>query len=985
MTSTRTTLGMLFLLGGVFLACAENSLIDYKLKDLSCEVLTNSNETTSKAGALFAKNADAIRCDNQEREKLNVYEIRIKLNNEKQNTDSIKLVGRIPTEPAFDPVSQDLQVSLGYWELKVPAGSTWKEKQDKISYIEQSNTGKVQVVLNSETGDLLVNVGKATISEEIAQEGICFRVKVVYGDNSFHNEIDVDEKTNWKGDSFTHTEGFSVNINKLIATRFSKEYGIKEGYSVKISGTGLTDPFSVGYNESVSPTIILDQTQWEFKSVTTSKNNKFIYKVKDSSSSQLLILDFDKGLFSFTAQDKDSDQALGIPRSGDLTLNLNFTRDAETKDSVIKITPAMKSSLSYKKTNKKKKQKYEFAGKYTPEVLLLERKAKKFIKEYLKWEHKYFKIARLLGIAMDGWDISYKTLKPLKRREHTASSKEALDLMVLTRVLSGNEYALQLASEKGNLLEARESVLTILREKIKSYKQYNEDYPGYGGFLTWIKVNTKVEPTDDWNDRVPALDNGEWIWGIYALYHTLENIGELTLAEEYKTYFTMLCKNAPIIFYDPELKKVRAEVKIKDIHSTDIVASNYSNNIDDYFLDDVHEGLLFLYVLSLFSDLDESVLEHIWNDVKFEKIETAYGTMYKAWPEAAAPVGSPHIKWTRIMVPELDNAMAMKISENQEVGRSNLFSYGFPVSTNTPGAIGYTTYDPNVIAPYGTYSMIFQFVFKGKLLVGNFGLAWLQNTLNVDKMQGPKGSGESFSIKKGTNKLKDISFLLTADGKMLIWCAIIGGIVDEVREALKKDGLYEKFTAIVEKEYAETFINVEQITSKGEYQLPAGPVEGNWNPPEPVPSDDDVTILGFGDDKGCWKYQEGEGAETWGEFTKPTFYYDHVLIKFIEKDAAGGWGWAGASMTCKLTPVEGAYILIKGTGSFRLKLEGDGTGGKPFLTNVNLVDPTLWMKIPLTNPTNQAFSVLILDMIFHNVTLYGMIYSPGEKKTKKFK
>lgn len=45
--------------------------------------------------------------------------------------------------------------------------------------------------------------------------------------------------------------------------------------------------------------------------------------------------------------------------------------------------------------------------------------------------------------------------------------------------------------------------------KLKSYLRFNESYPGFGGFLPWMATDSKdVSPTWDWNNRVPALDNG---------------------------------------------------------------------------------------------------------------------------------------------------------------------------------------------------------------------------------------------------------------------------------------------------------------------------------------------------------------------------------------------------------------------------------------------------------------------------------------------
>jgi hypothetical protein len=45
--------------------------------------------------------------------------------------------------------------------------------------------------------------------------------------------------------------------------------------------------------------------------------------------------------------------------------------------------------------------------------------------------------------------------------------------------------------------------------KLKSYLQFNETFPGFGGFLPWMLTDgDAIRPTDDWVNRVPGLDNG---------------------------------------------------------------------------------------------------------------------------------------------------------------------------------------------------------------------------------------------------------------------------------------------------------------------------------------------------------------------------------------------------------------------------------------------------------------------------------------------
>jgi hypothetical protein len=59
----------------------------------------------------------------------------------------------------------------------------------------------------------------------------------------------------------------------------------------------------------------------------------------------------------------------------------------------------------------------------------------------------------------------------------------------------------------------------LLRKKMDAYEAWNRKYPGYGGFMPWVSVSNTdpdLHPTPDWVGRVPSLDNGEWVWAIYA-------------------------------------------------------------------------------------------------------------------------------------------------------------------------------------------------------------------------------------------------------------------------------------------------------------------------------------------------------------------------------------------------------------------------------------------------------------------------------------
>ena len=68
---------------------------------------------------------------------------------------------------------------------------------------------------------------------------------------------------------------------------------------------------------------------------------------------------------------------------------------------------------------------------------------------------------------------------------------------------------------------------------------------------------------DQWSNRVPGLDNGEMIWGMYAVIQmlkinesysgklfNLKSFNSLELLTRYQNYFQILVSNAKTVFYD---------------------------------------------------------------------------------------------------------------------------------------------------------------------------------------------------------------------------------------------------------------------------------------------------------------------------------------------------------------------------------------------------------------------------------------------------
>jgi hypothetical protein len=171
---------------------------------------------------------------------------------------------------------------------------------------------------------------------------------VTIGSDFYWNNVYIDEKTRWKGLSFDQIHGFSLTVQKLTASWDSRMAGLKEGYSVCIIGSGLSDPFGGDFPETVVPSIIIDQSEWEIDSESLNSNNKYVYRLREGSLSQYLEFDFSRGSWRFTVSDIEPSQYLNLSRGGHLTLTFKFTDGVDIKYSIIKIFSDIQSTIRYK-------------------------------------------------------------------------------------------------------------------------------------------------------------------------------------------------------------------------------------------------------------------------------------------------------------------------------------------------------------------------------------------------------------------------------------------------------------------------------------------------------------------------------------------------------------------------------------------------------------------------------------------------------------
>lgn len=80
--------------------------------------------------------------------------------------------------------------------------------------------------------------------------------------------------------------------------------------------------------------------------------------------------------------------------------------------------------------------------------------------------------------------------------------------MVYAHAIAGDLCAAQFVYP-GAVEDAPLIAAGYLSLKLRTYLKFNETYPGFAGFIPWFLANgTDIEPTSDWVNRVPAVDNG---------------------------------------------------------------------------------------------------------------------------------------------------------------------------------------------------------------------------------------------------------------------------------------------------------------------------------------------------------------------------------------------------------------------------------------------------------------------------------------------
>jgi len=462
-----------------------------------------------------------------------------------------------------------------------------------------------------------------------------------------------------------------------------------------------------------------------------------------------------------------------------------------------------------------------FARQYTTTQLISNATARQeYLKNVMYWEGKFHAdgvgLNTASGLTYDGHSLNFTTGEIFGEPHlFSAASKECIHVGILAKIIAGDKLAQYLISEDPKV--ARDTAVKILTNKITSYEKFNRTYPGFGGYQPWFNVNNSgMYLLKGWEDRVPALDNGELIFSLTALIQAMKGKGLEELRTRYQNYLDLLTKYAAMIFYDGN-GNVRAVTKIKNIYANP-TPDNYQNENEAHlgFLNDPYEGELFQFYLVMFGGLPQKDIDLIWSrnipNIVAIDYKTPLGniTVERGWEY------SSHEKWKYLQLPYQDVPINKRIFRNGEKVRTwdsflnklpGMFAAINDVSTDEhiPGYIGCgipviatnKNVRRDVITGYSIYPL---FLVEQEAITA---LLWYDNYLKGPKMQNLYGATEAISINGSM-----ISSLTTWDSKQTTVLGILGGVVDLNRDWLKEKGVYDYFTKTVDSIWSKIFTTI---------------------------------------------------------------------------------------------------------------------------------------------------------------------------------
>lgn len=460
-----------------------------------------------------------------------------------------------------------------------------------------------------------------------------------------------------------------------------------------------------------------------------------------------------------------------------------------------------------------------FAPLFDEQALL--RDPESLINDIFHWEGRFIQPGvgynAANGMTYDGTLLDQTTGFELPnaagRHNFSAASKEALHVMVLAHAVSDNAAAARLVSAGEEGL-ASEIAFRLLSQKLDTYLAFNASYSGFGGFLPWYNNTfSSIEPTSDWVDRVPALDNGELVWAVYAAVEALLSCGRPHFRElgyRWQQWLDYTAAHAAKLFYRGE-GVVCAVTTLNQSLSPADPAQNYTCEGADV-LNDPYEGELFAWWLYFFGGLPAKDKEAIWvaKRPKLESVEYHMGDVGPITVQKGFWFSS-HEQWKVLEMPYYDVDIVKRVYTNAERARScNSVINGIPgmyasvnnvTNVTTGEIIGYisnagipsisnqTEQELDVITPYAVFPTLLVEGEHGRAV----GMAWWWNMVQGKKMQNPYGSTESERV-DGTA----VSSFVSWDSKITTVTALLGGVGDFVRTKMKRDRIYREFLSVTE-------------------------------------------------------------------------------------------------------------------------------------------------------------------------------------------
>jgi len=474
-----------------------------------------------------------------------------------------------------------------------------------------------------------------------------------------------------------------------------------------------------------------------------------------------------------------------------------------------------------------------------------------------------------MGLTRDGAVLNYSTGGLVQTHAFSAASKEGFHLAIAARCL---DDAARLAGRPqpgtadAGLRAAQVAMLRglcgwdgpgpaywlgVLEDKLASYAAFSDAFPGFAGFLPWFAVPSgpSGKPGDagllsGWEDRVPALDNGEMFWGLVAAGSGAGVLGSTSsphaaraasLAASLRRAWGRMAASARAVFWAPPAS-VWDVVRVTNVSLPPSAPGQFTPD-GGGTLDDPYEGELFTWALDLFGGLNATQRLALWR----AKRPLLRAVTYRRPAGAPASAGegdvtvqrgfwfSAHEQMKLLYLPYADASLVptsaavfracevARAADSAARGVPGLFASVTDVATvpasprdpaRVPGYISaagvqalasQTIARRDVITPYGAMAMA--------AVAPREAAVWYVNTLRATAMQGPLGSTCACNT-NGT----EITPVVTWDAKASTVTGLLGGVGDltarELRARADPSGqgsMLDRFRTVVERETQAVF------------------------------------------------------------------------------------------------------------------------------------------------------------------------------------